>query len=400
MHSKRKLIEVVVRKEIAAMSRLLAMLFVSALVFSVRPTRGQETSGVPAERLERLSRGINLPYWFWYPPQTIEEIEAYYTVADLEFIREQGFTFVRMPIDLTFVMDENSQDLLWIEHVALVDRAIQKIMAADLAVIVDLHSTSPTDADNANYSGALEDPAFFQTFKAFWRSFATYLSAFDPNYVILEPMNEPVFEADPSAWVPLQVELVDTVRKAAPEHTIIATGALWSNIDTLLQLEPLDDPNIIYNFHFYDPFVFTHQGAEWSSDDVKPLRNVPYPSSPEAIESAELTYEDALARQRLEEYGAASFNAETMADLIRPVAEWAEAHGVPVICGEFGTYKLYAPADARAQWVNDVRTTLESFGIGWSMWEYDGSFGMVTRLRNGETEVDTAIAAALGLTTE
>src|SRR5688572_30015868 len=108
------------------MIRLLSLLFTIALIFSMTPIHAQN-AGVPAERLERLSRGINLPYWFWYPPQTIEEIAAYYTPADFEFIREQGFTFVRVPIDLTFVMDENAPDLLRIEHVALVDLAIQKI---------------------------------------------------------------------------------------------------------------------------------------------------------------------------------------------------------------------------------------------------------------------------------
>ena len=26
-------------------------------------------------------------------------------------------------------------------------------------------------------------------------------------------------------------------------------------------MEPLHDSNVIYNFHFYEPFLFTHQGA-------------------------------------------------------------------------------------------------------------------------------------------
>src|SRR5256884_7217523 len=48
----------------------------------------------------------------------------------------------------------------------------------------------------------------------------------------------------------------------------------------------LRDPNIIYNFHFYDPHVFTHQGANWSTNFVHYLKDLPYPSTPENVQQA------------------------------------------------------------------------------------------------------------------
>ena len=40
---------------------------------------------------------------------------------------------------------------------------------------------------------------------------------------------------------------------------------------------------MIYTFHDYEPFPFTHQGATWTDPAVAPLRDVPYPSTPENV---------------------------------------------------------------------------------------------------------------------
>lgn len=40
------------------------------------------------------------------------------------------------------------------------------------------------------------------------------------------------------------------IREGAPNHTIIATGARYSDDDDLLSIEPLHDSNVIYTFHF------------------------------------------------------------------------------------------------------------------------------------------------------
>jgi len=57
-----------------------------------------------------------------------------------------------------------------------------------------------------------------------------------------------------------------------------------------------------------------------------------------------------------------------------------------------------APAQDRAQWIEDVRTAAESFKIGWSLWGYDECFGMQRKLVNGKVELDADVVKALGLT--
>jgi len=44
-----------------------------------------------------------------------------------------------------------------------------------------------------------------------------------------------------------------------------------------------------------------------------------------------------------------------------------------------------------------VRTALEADGIGWAMWDFHGSFGVVIQHSGQPAKVDAPIAAALGL---
>ncbi len=56
---------------------------------------------------------------------------------------------------------------------------------------------------------------------------------------------------------------------------------MWSDIWDLLAMEPLADGNVIYNFHFYEPHEFTHQGATWSVPWWSYTHGVPYPADGE-----------------------------------------------------------------------------------------------------------------------
>ncbi|HCO96997.1 MAG TPA: hypothetical protein DIU00_24170 [Phycisphaerales bacterium] len=385
-------------------SRRLIVFGLAGLVFGcVLITRldaiTSETNGVSEIRIARLAKGISIPSWFWLNRGPIDELEKRYPDADLQLIVKLGFTYVRIPIDMANVYDKSQPDLLNKANLPLLDRGIRKILSYELAIIIDLHSISQKEG-GSNYSGPLgQDEAFTDTFCHFWTSFGQHLSQFDPDWVILEPMNEPVLSGKEQNWPPVQKKVIAAIRKGAPKHSILATGARWSNLDTLLELDPLNDNNIIYNFHFYEPHIFTHQGASWSSDWVKPLRAIPYPSSPEAVKDLIEKYSDEDIIRNTRRYGEQRWNAEKIEVRMKDASEWAKKHRVKIICNEWGTYKRYCPPEYRTAWLRDVRTSCEKFGIGWCMWTFDGSFGVVDR-ENRKAIVDKEVATALGLNVE
>ncbi|MFB3785559.1 MAG: glycoside hydrolase family 5 protein [bacterium] len=359
------------------------------------PISADET-GVSEARFARLAKGINLPGWMWLTRREVGDLERRFSSEDLELIHNLGLTHVRVPIDMANVYDSREKELLNPRAVEWLDQGIDKILQHGLAVVVDLHSISQREG-GSNYSGPLgEDEKFTESFIRFWSRFAQHLSKHDPERVFLESMNEPVFRQKEDLWPPIQERVIQAIRQNAPRHTILATGAGWSNIHTFVKLQPLADKNIIYNFHFYEPHIFTHQGATWSSDMVKILREVPYPSTPEAVQKPIGLVEDEEAKKALQRYGDERWNADKIGEAIGHAAAWGQTHGVQLTCNEFGAYRNFCLPEYRIPWIHDVRAALEQHHIGWCMWEFDGSFGLVRR-ENRKAAVDEDVAKALGL---
>ncbi|MGB9893391.1 MAG: glycoside hydrolase family 5 protein, partial [Candidatus Saccharicenans sp.] len=211
---------------------------------------GQGKKEASPNHYQHFSRGINLPFWFWLNEGELKPLQERFSDKDLKLIKKLGFTFVRIPVDMAKIYDPASNGLLNPEALKLLLDGIQKVIEAGLAVNFDLHSISQKEG-GSDYSGPLgKDPVFTRNFFIFWEKLAEKLAIFDPDWLLVEPMNEPVFEGQEEHWPPIQKELIAVIRKRLPKHTILATGAFWSNLSTLLKLEPLDDPDIWYCFHF------------------------------------------------------------------------------------------------------------------------------------------------------
>lgn len=62
-------------------------------------------------------------------------------------------------------------------------------------------------------------------------------------------------------------------------------------------------------------------------------------------------------------------------------------------------YRKNARPEDRAAWLSDLRTALEKHGMGWTMWDYSGGFGVVTK-KDGKAVPDEVTIKALGLNTK
>jgi aryl-phospho-beta-D-glucosidase BglC (GH1 family) len=272
---------------------------------------------------------------------------------------------------------------------ARLDRSVNQILAAGLNVILDIH---PEEAWKDAMTKGDDGP---QQFYAFWGTFAGHFAASDPDRVFFEVMNEPTVN-DLYRWEGIQARAVERIRAVAPQHTVIATGAAYGGLEALLAMEPLRDDNVIYSFHYYEPFWFTHQGATWGAQSWVFLRNVPYPSTPENVQAVLGQEPDERSRLWLQHYGWDRWDAARIGADVAAIAQWAERRGVPLYLGEFGVYREYANPAMRDTWISDVRTAAESKHIGWCMWDYQSNFGVVVK-SGSATEVDQGVVRALGL---
>jgi hypothetical protein len=344
-------------------------------------------------RAQRLLRGINASEWFAQSPgdYSAARTDRYTDAGDIALMARLGFDHVRLSVDAEpLERTPRGKDGLNAEFVGRLDRAVDAMLAQGLAVQIDLHP-------EYGYKQQLRtDDYAVDRLAILWQNLAAHYASRDPERIFFEILNEPEM-IDTYRWAGIQARLAAAIRTAAPRHTIIATGPNYSSISDLLTQQPLGDGNIIYAFHFYEPHQFTHQGAAWGLPWWSLTHGIPYPAMEGSMRELLKQVPDAANRFDLERYWLDHWDAHRIRLTIDAAAAWGRENRVPLICNEFGAYRQFSDAPSRMNWIRDVRTALEADGIGWTMWDYRGGFGVVFKEDGQPARVDEAVVEALGL---
>ncbi len=368
--------------------------FLAILIALAIPAIAQDRAAdlkIAFTRAQHLKHGINASQWFAQSGDySAARTDRYTDAQDIALMEKLGFDHVRLSIDAAplegaFRGYGGSKDFL-----PRLDKAVDTMVGDGLAVLIDVHPSDDYKLQLRTSNDAVD------RFTMLWRRLAAHYADRDPNMVFFEILNEPEVN-DSYRWAGIQERVAEAIREAAPQHTIIATGASWSDIPDLLRLKPLADGNVIYNFHFYEPHEFTHQGATWGVPWWSYTHSIPYPATEDSMPELLKEVPDAANRYDLENYWLDGWNGHRIRMMIDEAAAWALDNHVPLICNEFGAFREHTDPVSRTNWIRDVRTALEADGIGWAMWDYRGGFGVVTKQDGQPAQVDDAVVKALGL---
>ena len=301
-----------------------------------------------------------------------------------------GMRYVRFPLDPVLfnrgglLSQSTERAELW----KRLDAALDMLMDAGLSIDFVVF---PRD----DYKQTLTTQHGVDQFVMLWQVLAKHFATRDPERFFFELMNESQ-TSDAYRWLGIQSQATYAIHQIAPQHTVLASGAHYDSIPDLLETQPVADANVVYTFHFYEPYPFTHQGAPWGSLEWNEYKNIPYPATPEQAAALAAPLSGDNARYQLYLYGLSGWNAKGISDRLAFASTWGREHGVPVICNEFGAFRDTAPRDSRTRYLHDVRTGLEQNGIGWAMWDWSGNFGLVER-KDGLVTADSENVKALGL---
>jgi hypothetical protein len=370
--------------------RCLVLLFLAAL-----PAAAQDRSAdlrTAFARAQHLKRGINASQWFAQSRDySAARTDRYTDAADITLIAKLGFDNVRLSVDAAPLEQyPRGEDGLNAEFLSRLDKAVDTMLADGLEVQIDLHPEDAYKQQLRTSNDAVDRLVML------WQRLAGHYATRDPERVFFEIMNEPEAN-DPYRWAGIQARVAAAIRQAAPKNTIIATGPNYSDIPDLLTQHPLSDGNVIYNFHFYDPHTFTHQGAGWGTPWWIYTHGLPYPADESSMAGLVKEVPDAANRFQLEEYWLDRWDAHRIRLMIDEAAAWGRENNVPLICNEFGAFREHTDPQSRMNWIRDVRTALEADGIGWAMWDYRGNFGVVWKEDGQPARVDEEVVEALGL---
>ena len=349
---------------------------------------------------------------FIFPPFSYPE-SAF--ARELGALRRIGFDFVRFAVDPGPFLQWHDSRRDYLDSMLI--RRVQLILSSGLAVIVDFH---PSDVHPDYLAGKITagpTTPIFKDYLGLLARTAAGLNGLQSPRVALEIMNEPPPRAE--VWRPMLETAYATLRKAAPHQLLVLDGGAEGNLEGTTTLNDFGgDPNILFSFHYYRPWQFTHQGLAGMAAQY--LTDVPYPAGARPIRdsigataatvaAANLTASQKLratmdARRDLESYDASSLDRYTIARDFDKMADWARNHAVPahrVILGEFGAMNneqrgVATRQPERLQWFSDVRSEAEARGFAWAAWVYSGSVGFSLVKHDGSPELDMGIVQALG----
>ena len=149
-----------------------------------------------------------------------------------------------------------------------------------------------------------------------------------------------------------------------------------NDVNRLAELRLLDDPHLVYNFHYYDPHAFTHQCAPFDQDMAVFRHAYDYPCFlGDELYSYVREHPEYVAR--CPGILLTRNDREDMKRRLRPASEFIRCTGKPLYCGEFGVISV-ADESAAARWIADLVDTFRQLHIGYAYWCYKvRDFGLV-----------------------
>ena len=280
---------------------------------------------------------------------------------DVVFFKKMGASVVRYCFSYKWLLDDKGFEKLD-EHLKLFEKH-------GIYVILNMHIPPGSGSE---WGKSVGDELFV---KENWDIFVQIWEKIAKRYrgraviAAYEPFSEP----KPKTYDQLVAktkEIVAAIRKIEAndklKHIIIVTRpeALRENGVTTFKSYPLfelDEPNILYTFHFYEPWAFTHQ--------------------PEA---KDLYWLDAEQKENLPQvyhyptecsWMVGQYSREQMEKVICSHVKWAEENNVPLYVGEFGATNR-APIEDKKKWLADVLAILAKYNIpAWTYWDYKNAYG-------------------------
>ena len=323
----------------------------------------------------------NLPRWrgfnvldFFSPQRYVANPARFAaTEQDFKWMADWGFDFVRIPMAYPSYLKydpASGRDITPEETVGFREEAIdaieQVVYTANkyhLHVSLNLHR-APGFCINAGFHEPFnlwKDEEAQQAFYQHWDMWAKRFKNVSPELLSFDLVNEPCFKEDmndqfsPATAIPgsiyrkVAVGCLDVIHRQNADRMVVADG----NNGGASVIPELTDLPIGQSCRGYYPHYVSHYraGWVWKNPDAAPV-----PVWPGVINGEK-------------------FDRKVLEDFYRPWTDLVK-QGVGVHCGECGCYNE-TPHDVFLAWFEDQLKILTTHGIGWGLWNFRGTFGIL-----------------------
>jgi len=280
-----------------------------------------------------FEKGINLGGWLSQCSYKEEHLETFITENDIRVIKNMGADHVRLPVDYILLEEEDGTPCS--TGFKYIDRCAGWCRQYSLNMVLDLHKTAGYAFDEAkDCSSFFKDNRLQERFLSLWERLAGHYGNY-PDFIAFDLLNEIVDVTVTDIWNRLASEAVGRIRKYTKDTWILIGGTCYNSVTTVKDIIMPPDERIVYSVHFYEPHIFTHQGACWEEFMPEDFRTAyPLPAG-EYLKQSDMVLEK-LYSHILGQFDASLSGKDLLEKLFCEAAEVAEERNVPLYCGEYG----------------------------------------------------------------
>ena len=311
-------------------------------------------------------KGINLGGWFSQCDYTKERYDNFIREEDFAVIRSWGADHVRLPIDYNLLEEADGTPIE--AGYERLETVVGWCQAQNLNMVLDLHKTAGFSFDpGEKEAGFFENEAYQERFYCLWENIARHLGH-HADMLAFELLNEITDKEYGEKWNQISHECIRRIRRFTPDTVILVGGYYHNSAVAVKDIAAPYDDRIVFNFHCYEPLIFTHQGAHWMpgmdlnfripvSATFGEMDNASHKMSAESCAGLDKWPADTTLTT--------GYFEDFMSDAVRA----AERYDVPLYCGEYGVIDRARPEDALV-WFTMIHEAFEKYGIGRAAWSY------------------------------
>jgi endoglucanase len=277
----------------------------------------------------------------------------------LDFMAKYEFNFLRLPIDYRYWLPVIGapQNEKFLEFL---DSYVSECISRSIHISINLHR-APGYCINGwekESTNLWVDEIAQDAFSEFWCTLAHRYKGKYSKLMSFDLVNEPPEIGQRGFTREVHQKLirriVGEIRAVDPDRQVVINGLAGGH----LAMPELADLEVIHSGRGYQPMLVSHYKAEWWAGSI----GMPEPSYPC-------------------NYDGRWWDKSALKDFYQPWRE-VQAMGRSVHIGEFGCYR-YTENKVALAWFKDLFSIYKEFGWGYSLWEFDGSFGIANHDRPG-----------------
>lgn len=282
----------------------------------------------------------------------------------LDFIADHGFNFARVTTDYRFWTRDH--DYLHPDEAVFtyLDRYLQACQERGIHLSLNQHRAPGycINDNNLEKDNLWTDAVAQNAFIFLWQTLARRYQDVPASDLSFDLVNEP---PSPGQYGMTRESHADLIRRTVAAireinyDRPIAIDGLGGGHMAIPELADLGAQGVTHSGRGYQPMALSHYKASWWQGS----ENLPEPVWPGL------------------DWGWMKWNKEALRAFYQPWRD-VQALGAPVHIGEMGCYNQ-TPNDVALRWFNDLFSLYKEFGWGFSLWEFEGAFGIINHGRPG-----------------